>query len=211
MRPPHLMLAFGLLLAAEACRKEAAPPIVPAAPVAPAAAPAPPAPPPAPPMKDADVYFQVIEPHFERVTIYEGPEVFLRELDKTPERARHLLTAHWSVSEISNGGFQQFFAGAAGVMGPEAVAGLQALGLTDNAALLEQAMALLGKNYPREAGPRNRALKALARARKVKPDHSPFAELDERFLQALQARPGGFNATAAGYARQGAVPTTAAP
>jgi hypothetical protein len=146
-------------------------------------------------MKDADVYFKVIEPHFERVTIYEGPEVFLRELEATPERARHLLTAHWCASEISNGGFQQFFAGAAGVMGPEAAAGLRALGLTDSAAVLDKAMARLGRPYPREAARRNQLLKKLGGKR------SPFSTLDDEFLRSLQARPGGFDAVAASYAR----------
>ena len=188
---PGIALA---MTAAPGCRQQAPEP----PPAPPPAAPAPPpAPAPAPPLKDADAYFKVIEPHFERVTIYEGPEAFLRELDKTPERARHLLTAHWCVSEISNGGFQQFFAGAAGVMGPEAAAGLQALGLADSAAVLEKAMARLGKSYPREAARRNQLLK------KVGGERNPFGALDEEFLRSLQARPGGFDAVAARYARQG--------
>ena len=175
------------------CRQQAAeaPPAAP--PPAATAPPAPPPPAPAPvPLKDADVYFQQIEPHFERVTIYEGPEPFLRELENTPERARHLLTAHWCVSEISNGGFQQFFAGAAGVMGPESAAGLRALGLTDNAAILEKAMARLGRPYQREAPRRNQVLKKLGGKRR---GASPFADLDDQFLRALQARPGGFDAS----------------
>ncbi len=195
-----LALALALLLglsATPACRNQAteAPPPAPA----PAAAPAP-APPPAPPSppNDADVYFKLIEPHFERVTIYEGPEVFLRELETTPERARHLLTAHWCVSEISNGGFQQFFAGAAGVMAPEAAAGLRALGLADSAAILDKAMARLGRTYPREAARRNQVLKKLAAGKRG----GPFDDLDDQFLRALQARPGGFDAMAAAYARQ---------
>jgi hypothetical protein len=191
-----LYSAAAALLAATACRKQAPepPPAVPA----PSAAAPPPAAPPAPPKKDADVYFQAIEPHFERVTIYDGPQVFLRELQATPERARHLLTAHWCVSEVSNGGLQQFFAGAAGVMGPEAAAGLRALGLEDSAAILDKAMARLGKAYPRETARRNQVLKRLSAGKR-----SPFHDLDEPFLQTLQARTGGFDAVAAAYARQG--------
>jgi glycosyltransferase involved in cell wall biosynthesis len=197
---PALALAALVLSLAvtPACRQRAAEAPRAASPPAVTAPPAP-APPTPVPLKDADVYFQVIEPHFERVSIYEGPELFLRELEKTPERARHLLTAHWCVSEISNGGFQQFFAGAAGVMGPESAAGLRALGLTDNAEILEKAMARLGRPYQREADRRNQVLKKLGGKRR---GASPFADLDDQFLRALQARPGGFDAVAAAYSRQ---------
>ena len=208
----------GWVMVNPACRTQEHPPAAaPPAPAAPAPSPPPAAPsveavaPPAEAGGNADRYFRVIEPHLERVSIYEGAEVFLRELAKTPERARHLLTAHWCVSEVSNGGFQQFFAGAAGVMGPESVVGLRALGLNDNAVLLEQAMAILGAKYPREMARRNQLLKRLARTgqgkaparQRADADTSPFAALDEQFLQALQARPGGFDAAAAAYAKAG--------
>ena len=69
------------------------------------------------------------------------------------------------------------------------------------AVVLEQAMARLGKPYPREAERRNQILKKLAAGGKKRAGLSPFADLDERFLRALQARPGGFDRVAASYAR----------
>jgi glycosyltransferase involved in cell wall biosynthesis len=197
-----LALALGISLSMQgACRPREAPPPAPAAAATANPAPVPPPVAAAPaPTRDADVYFKVIEPHFERVSIYDGPEPFLRELERTPERARHLLTAHWCVSEISNGGFQQFFAGAAGVMAPESVAGLRALGLEDNARLLEKAIARLGKPYPRAADQRNRQLDLLNR--KAARGQSPFSDVDEPFLRALRAHAGGFDGVAAAYARQ---------
>jgi hypothetical protein len=174
-----------------------APPTPPAppAPAAPAKSPPPAAPPAAP--NAGDLYFRVIEPHFERVSIYRGPQVFLEEYGKTPERARNLLTAHWAASEISNGGFAQLFTGAAGVLAPEAVRGLDALGLAQNARILEEAMALLGRSYPREMEKRQRLVAARKRQRK---QDNPFADLDERFFESLRRHPGGFNAVAADYA-----------
>ena len=72
---PALALAALVLCltATSACRQQAAeaPPAPPPAASAPAAAP-PPAPAPVP-LKDADVYFQQIEPHFERVIDLRGP------------------------------------------------------------------------------------------------------------------------------------------
>jgi len=80
-------------------------------------------------------------------------------------------------------------------MGPEAAAGLRALGLTDSADILDKAMARLGSPYPREAARRNQLLKKLGKKH-------PFSALDEEFLRTLQARAGGFDAVAAAYARQ---------
>ena len=60
-------------------------------------------------------------------------------------------------------------------------------------------MARLGRPYPREAARRNQVLKKLARQATR---GNPFADLDDQFLRALQARPGGFDAVAAAYARQ---------
>ena len=122
--------------------------------------------------------------------------MFLRELEATPERARHLLTAHWCASEISNGGFQQFFAGAAGVMAPEAAAGLRALGLADSAAVLDRAMALPGPAVSRARSPGATSAEEAGGGKR-----SPFTALDDEFLRSLQARPGGFDAVAASYAR----------
>jgi hypothetical protein len=187
-------------MASGACRKSEPSPTAP-----PPAMPADSAPTPAPPAEptaggsDADVYFAVIAPFMEKVTIYQGPDVFLQELARAPTKARHLLTAHWCASEISNGGFNQFFAGAPGMMAPESVAGLAAIGLSDSGAVLEEAMALLGgKTYPRDMKARNRALAAL---KKQQRKDNPFDALDNRFFETLKAREGGFDSAAASYAR----------
>ena len=198
-RPSRNVWPLAALLGLGACRAADKPAASAPAPAAPA--PAAPAPAPAEETPSAgtagDAYFSLIEPHFERVSIYQGPQVFLDQYQRTPERARHLLTAHWTASEISNGGFLQLFSGAAGVLAPEAVAGLQAIGLADNARILTEAMALLGPKYPREMDRRNRLLAARKRRQP-----NPFATLDEQFFQALRRHPGGFNAVAAAYARK---------
>jgi hypothetical protein len=200
LRGPMALVLFGLV-SAPACRDKAAPaPPPPAAPAAPAAAPAPALPVAA---TDGDVYFGVIEPHFQRVTIYAGPDKFLEEYAKTPEKPRHLLAAHWGVAEISHGGFHQLFSSAVGMLVPEAIAGLQAIGLGENAAIMQEASALFGKSYPRDHGKRRRALEAYEKKSKAE---NAFAALDDRFFAALKAHPGGFDAVAAAYARAPAPP-----
>jgi hypothetical protein len=180
--PITLLLALG-------CR-ESPPPAPPPPPPAPAAAPAPSA----ATATDGDAYFSVIEPHFARVSIYLPPAEFLAELDKTPEKPRHLLAAHWGVAEISNGGFAQLFGSSAGMLVPEAIVALRAIGLPENADLMAEAAGIFGKSYPREHDKRRRALAVWARKGKS------FADLDEKFFAALKAHPGGFDAVAAAYA-----------
>jgi hypothetical protein len=70
-------------------------------------------------MEAGDLYWTMIEPHWKRVTIYEGGDPFLREYARTPETARNLLSAHWCQSEVCNGGLHQFFFNPTGVLAPE--------------------------------------------------------------------------------------------
>ena len=158
---------------------------------------------PAPARKDGDIYWEMIAPHFDRVSVYDGVQAFETEWRKTPEPARHLLTAHWVVMEISNGGFQQLFSTAGGLLVPEGIVGLRALGLEENARMLEQAAAALGKPYPRDRKVRERRLKAYQRR---SGQDNPFAELDGQFFEALKKYPGGFDGVAARYAQAGAQP-----
>ena len=53
-------------------------------------------------MKPGELYRAIIKPHWERVSIYEGADTFLREYAR--DVARNLLSAHWCQSEVCNGG-----------------------------------------------------------------------------------------------------------
>ena len=54
-------------------------------------------------------YWRIVAPIWDDVSIYDGPEVFLRGFAAAPRRARNLMVAHWCVSEVRNGGLGQFF------------------------------------------------------------------------------------------------------
>lgn len=192
--PATLLLAA---LALPACRDKTPASSPPAPPPPPAAQPAV-EPAPAVELSDGDAYFAVIEPYMDRLSIYDPPAKFAAAYAEAPEKARNLLTAHWAVAEVSNGGFLQLFSSAAGVLAPEAVAGLAAIGLPENAAILTEAMAILGKTYVREHRARHKLVQTLKRKNK---SENPFAALDERFFAQLKRRPGGFDAVAGAYAR----------
>jgi hypothetical protein len=197
-------IALGLALAASAgCRAPGAASDVPRD--AASARPAPVAVPAAPaavaaPAKNANTYWALVEPHFERVSIYDGPDAFLREYAATPDRARHLLAAHWCVSEVGDGGFVQFFSNATGVLAPEAVLGLEAIGLGDAAAVVRDAMKVFGARYPRDMTARRKRVAALVKGRGAP---GPFAAADARLSELLRQHEGGFDAAAAAYARAG--------
>lgn len=106
-------------------------------------------------------YWQEIEKAFNEVDIYEGPEIFRRGAAEFPEWQIDLLSVHWAMSEIVNGGVEQFFANSTGVLAPEAVLGLEKIGKPHLAQALKQAMNLLGEDYPTEEIPRRERLAAV--------------------------------------------------
>lgn len=132
-------------------------------------------------------YWDLIETAFERVDIYNGGDAFFRGFAPLPPHVQHLLAAHWCQSEVNNGGLDQFFFNPTGVLAPEAVAGFRAMGLSDVADLLGEAIGRFGSHYPREREARQIAMEFM-------PSHSTraflgtkrrFADLDDRFYEVL--------------------------
>jgi len=98
-----------------------------------------------------DDYWSVISPHWMELNeAWDlGPDVFLNRLRLLPVRCQHLYTSHWCHSEVTNGGFYQFFFNATGILAPEAVSGFRALGIAELAEILTGAIRYFGPNYPR--------------------------------------------------------------
>ena len=143
-------------------------------------------------------YWALVEPHWDRISIYDGEHVFLREFNNTPERARHLFAAHWCVSEVSNGGFHQFFSNGTGVLAPEAAGGFDAIGLPKLAGVVRRASAYFGIPYVRDQQARNDLLDQYEREHKE--DWNPFEQLDDEFFDLITTECGGWETAADGYA-----------
>jgi hypothetical protein len=88
---------------------------------------------------------------------------------------------------VRNGGLHQFFSNATGVLALEALAGFRAMGLTEWAAILDEAMRYFGEPYPREQADRHERLAGCCGRRREEWD--PFFALDERFSSWLHAEP----------------------
>ena len=155
----------------------------------------------------AEGYWDHIEPFWEAVSIYDGPETFLRQFAEVPEHAGHLFAVHWCISEVCNGGFHQFFYNSTGVLAPEALAGFKIVGMPETAAIVAEAMARLPNPFPRDRELRQVGLDALDPEDLDEEDdwESPFDDLDSRFYNLYETENGGWDAIN-GYAAQFPIP-----
>lgn len=144
-------------------------------------------------------YWDLVDPIWETVSIYDGPDVFLQQYADSPEVSRTLFAAHWCQSEICNGGFDQFFSNSTGVLAPEGVEAFRKIGMPQIAALVEQAMAALGPTYPRDRSEREDAIEAAWDACGDN-EGGPFGDLDELFFKLIKTENGGFGEAADTYA-----------
>ena len=70
---------------------------------------------------DGDDYFAVIEPVFWSVSIYDGPEKYESDLASFSNEQRLLLAYHWYLSEVNNGGHDQFYYNSTGIVWRDAL------------------------------------------------------------------------------------------
>lgn len=132
----------------------------------------------------SETYWDQIETTYNKVNIYDGPEIFLRDYKELKPFIGDLLSAHWMISEFLNGGLLQFFINPTGVLAPEAVLAFQRIGLSEISAVIQQAMDYFGDPYPRF---REERVAIIAKKTGFGPDEisdlfndSPFEELDEK-------------------------------
>jgi hypothetical protein len=145
------------------------------------------------------VYWSVVEPHWDRISIYDGAEAFRREFEQTPQVPASLFAAHWCVTEVCNGGFHQFFWNSTGVLAPEAAAAFEKIQLRGLSETVRRSMVFFAEPYPREREARQLALEAYERTH---PHQSnPFSTLDDEFFTLITSENGGWESAADRFAR----------
>ena len=105
-----------------------------------------------------DVYEELLDPLFSRVTTMTGSEAYLAAIDKESRPLILLYAADLCAAEVQNGGFLQLFYNCTGVVVPEAIEGFHALHMPQTAGLVEEASKPLGSPYPRDEERRHEAL-----------------------------------------------------
>ena len=134
---------------------------------------------------------------WESVSIYDGPDDFLKQFTALSVPHQHLFSTWWCDHEVCNGGFLQLFENSTGVLVPDAVVGYRALGLLDVAVTVGEAMGFFKPTYPRELAPRQAKVKEICAITK-----SSFDVLDERYYSLLPGRDWRFQRAADIYAAQ---------
>jgi len=169
--------------------------------------------------KPISSYWDLLDPYFETINIYDGPEKLAESVATVPRYAVLLYAAHMCQSEVCNGGFLQLFWNSTGVIVPEAIEAYKTIGMPEVASLVEQAAQYLGTLFPLDRDDRWDALLvaspmskdeietifdaednlyiAFAKATKgLRFDH-----LEKQFYKALSAENGGFEKAATQYAQ----------
>ncbi|HEX6369248.1 MAG TPA: DUF4375 domain-containing protein [Longimicrobium sp.] len=135
---------------------------------------------------DAELAWRVIEPAYDAVSIYDGPEALASQLRPLTGGQRALLALHWCVSETMNGGFDQFFTNPSGLLADEARAAFERIGVPEAASLLDQARALLASR-PAEADPDDPAYDEAEDADRFDAYQAQYEPLEERFYELVDA------------------------
>jgi hypothetical protein len=135
-----------------------------------------------------------LEQIWREIDIYDGPEAFVASASRFPRPLILLYAAHFCQSEVCNGGFAQFFDNSTGVLAPEAVEGLVALGLHELGGTVSSAMRLFGSAYPRDREERQEAM--------TEEMFQAFEPLNERFYALIEGEGGGFHQAADRFAEK---------
>ena len=78
------------------------------------------------------------------VTIYDGPGMYEHSFGPFSLAQRHVFAVCWYVSEVSNGGHEQFYSNSTGVVWKDARDGFLAIGLPQAAAIINVSADRLG-------------------------------------------------------------------
>lgn len=92
--------------------------------------------------------WRAIERIWEAIDIPDDPEPLQAQLAPLTAGQRSLLSIHWCIREVSNGGFDQFFSNSAGGLIHEAREGFVRVGNELFASILDQVMALFPNERP---------------------------------------------------------------
>jgi hypothetical protein len=134
------------------------------------------------PYQPGEHYWHLVDPYWLSLNeSWDGqPSALLGALRSVPSKAKHLYACHWCQSEVLNGGFYQFFYNTTGILAPEAVEGFYAVGAPELAEIVAEAMANLGRDFPRD---RNVRLSVLPRTQ-----GEAFAGIDAKFNAWIDAK-----------------------
>lgn len=123
---------------------------------------------------DGDDYFPIIEPLHFSVSIYDGPEQYEKDLARFTKEQRLVFACHWYLSEVNNGGHDQFYDNNTGIVWKDARDGFAAIGLAEITSIIDESAQTLGGQPSLLREERQQRLEDL------EPD---FSDLDRRLFE----------------------------
>ena len=114
------------------------------------------------PLDDRTLVWASIENVWEAVSIYGGEEQLVSDFARTTPGQRALFSIWWTWSEVTNGGFSQYFANPTGILAPYAVDGCRLVGAEQTAAVVAEAIALFADGVPPDQAERRAALDTIS-------------------------------------------------
>ena len=118
--------------------------------------------------------FKVIEPVFWSVSIYDGEKQYEKDLEAFSLPQRYVFAIEWYMSEVNNGGHDQFYWNSTGIVWEDAMNGFQAIKAQINYEIIKESANMMGGNPSKNWDKRQNQLE------KFEPD---FSTLDDRFYE----------------------------
>lgn len=118
--------------------------------------------------------WDLIQPLWYTVSIYDGYEVYLRDSKPFTVEQRRIFALHWYNSEVCNGGHDQFFSNSTGIVWKDAIDGMRMIGASKTADNFEKAINMFGTEVLFDRDKRNDMLDKLSE----NPDFDDFEAID---------------------------------
>lgn len=118
----------------------------------------------------------IVEPMWDCVSIYDGLQVYERDLSRFTEPQKYLHAMIWYQSEVDNGGHDQFFFNSTGIVWKNALDGFKKIGFNSAAEILQEAVSLLGGSPAYDRTERQEQLDSLS-----DDELELLGDLDDRF------------------------------
>lgn len=82
---------------------------------------------------DENSYFDVVEPMWETINIYDGYDEYIQSAQTFTLEQRYLLAITWYFVEVNNGGHHQFLYNPTGIVWEDAIKGFKHFGMNEYA------------------------------------------------------------------------------
>ena len=88
-------------------------------------------------IENKDVY-TIIEPAWWCINIYDGEAAYKRDLEQFATEQKHIFAIEWYITEVNNGGHDQFYFNSTGIVWEDAMQGFEAVGLKNNYEIIKE-------------------------------------------------------------------------